>query len=91
MAKTQERCTICDDLTGGAGKGEDSLYLDLPNGESYGPLCVACHDAGCSYVGLWAGHSYKLQAKNSELHRRCQRAESAVAQFVKAEAAAKEQ
>ena len=34
-----ERCFICDDPTGRAGKGEDSIYLG-----DHGPLCEGCYD-----------------------------------------------
>lgn len=37
MSQT-EHCVECDEPTGNAGKGEDSLYYD---GE--GPLCKACY------------------------------------------------
>jgi hypothetical protein len=43
-----ERCTICDSLTGGAGKGEDSLYIPLfIDDDMYaelGPLCPTCYN-----------------------------------------------
>jgi hypothetical protein len=43
-----ERCCICDNPTGGAGKGEDSLYIPLfRDGDMYaelGPLCPDCYD-----------------------------------------------
>jgi hypothetical protein len=37
-----ERCCNCDDPTGRAGRGEDSLYLDAINA---GPFCQRCWDA----------------------------------------------
>jgi hypothetical protein len=42
-----ERCSVCDDPTGKAGKGEDSFYCEC--GE--GPFCSACweeHKAVCA-------------------------------------------
>ena len=39
--RTYERCDICDELTGRAGKGEDSLYCDECD---KGPFCSECHD-----------------------------------------------
>ena len=38
---TKERCTICDEPTGHAGRGDDSIYIDLA-GEEIGPLCDDC-------------------------------------------------
>ncbi len=35
-----ERCSMCDDYTGHAGAGEDSLFCEC--GE--GPLCCDCGD-----------------------------------------------
>ena len=40
MMRERERCCECDDPTGCAGKGEDSLYLE--SGE--GPFCRDCYD-----------------------------------------------
>ena len=34
-----EYCCNCDEPTGGAGKGEDSLYVD-----DGGPYCPSCYD-----------------------------------------------
>lgn len=34
---TKERCFICDEYTGGAGRGEDSIYF-----EDQGPYCPEC-------------------------------------------------
>ncbi len=38
MARETERCCHCDEPTGRAGKGDDSLYDALGNG----PLCQNC-------------------------------------------------
>ncbi len=35
-----EYCCECDEPTGRAGKGEDSLYTDDDNG----PFCYECYD-----------------------------------------------
>ena len=34
-----ETCAFCNEATGRAGKGEDSIYLD-----GIGPLCNGCYD-----------------------------------------------
>ena len=36
-----ERCCICDEPTGGAGKDEDSLYCEKCDA---GPFCEGCYD-----------------------------------------------
>ena len=50
----KEVCHNCDCETGGAGKGDDSIYVILhppffasDDGgiEDYGPLCEGCYDA----------------------------------------------
>ena len=38
--KKIERCFVCDEPTGNAGRHEDSLYGD----ESDGPYCRSCRD-----------------------------------------------
>ena len=38
-----ETCTICDDETGRAGAGDDSLYLD----DGTGPYCERCFEIRC--------------------------------------------
>lgn len=38
--KTIERCSECDEPTGNAGAGEDSLFL--PDGR--GPMCWECYE-----------------------------------------------
>jgi len=37
----QERCIECDDATGRAGRGDDSLYRDC---DETGPYCPDCAD-----------------------------------------------
>lgn len=37
---TEERCMVCDEPTGRAGKGDDSLYRD----DDTGPYCEECFD-----------------------------------------------
>ncbi len=41
----KEVCTLCDSETGRAGRADDSLVLDIPNGDEVGPLCEGCYDA----------------------------------------------
>jgi hypothetical protein len=41
---SEERCCLCDELTGRAGRADDSLYLDTPSAE-LGPLCEECYGA----------------------------------------------
>lgn len=41
---TKELCEFCDEPTGRAGRGEDSIYVETTNGERAGPLCTACRD-----------------------------------------------
>lgn len=40
-----EHCILCDAETGKAGRLDDSIYLDIPNGDEIGPLCETCYDA----------------------------------------------
>jgi hypothetical protein len=47
MAKEYEHCCVCDDLTGRAGRADDSRYCEqcddigqLP----YGPFCDECFE-----------------------------------------------
>lgn len=40
MPKEHERCEKCDEPTGRAGSGEDSLYIG-----PHGPLCEECFEA----------------------------------------------
>ena len=49
--RREERCCACDAPTGRAGQGEDSLYLDFPDGAHFGPLCEECYDAQVPYTG----------------------------------------
>lgn len=37
---TLERCSLCDEFTGRAGRGEDSIYLE----DDTGPFCEECSD-----------------------------------------------
>ena len=39
-----ERCSHCDEPTGKAGRGDDSLYSTLPDGVEHGPLCESCFE-----------------------------------------------
>ncbi len=41
--KGLERCYLCDEPTGRAGAGEDSIFIDTPHGR-IGPLCEKCRD-----------------------------------------------
>lgn len=39
----RERCSVCDELTGRAGRGEDSLFWPADGDDlSGGPLCESC-------------------------------------------------
>lgn len=38
-----EYCSECDALTGNAGRGDGSIYLDI-EGKEIGPLCDDCAD-----------------------------------------------
>lgn len=40
-----EFCFKCDDPTGRAGRSEDSIYVDLPDGSTLGPFCETCHES----------------------------------------------
>lgn len=40
-----EHCSLCDCKTGNAGRGEDSLFLFIPNGDEVGPICETCYNA----------------------------------------------
>ena len=40
-----EYCCQCGDLTGRAGRGEDSIYVTiLSTDQEVGPLCESCYD-----------------------------------------------
>jgi len=39
-----EICFICEKETGRSGAGEDSLYIELPNGDTLGPYCESCYE-----------------------------------------------
>ena len=54
-----ERCFICDDPTGRAGKGEDSIYLG-----DHGPLCEGCYDE-IRYAILSESSVTHLEADNA--------------------------
>jgi len=42
---TLEYCCECDNPTGNAGRGEDSIYADfLIGGDEIGPLCWECYE-----------------------------------------------
>ena len=62
----KERCIQCDELTGGAGRGDDSLYGD--NGD--GPYCEECYDktpdGECTYRDLGRTIT-RLRTLNAEL------------------------
>lgn len=43
MASDLERCCECDDPTGRAGRGDDSIYAEVvATGDEIGPLCSEC-------------------------------------------------
>ncbi len=42
-AISHEYCTICGELTGGAGRDEDSNYVDKYGENELGPLCDECY------------------------------------------------
>jgi hypothetical protein len=43
LKKTQERCFICDELTGRAGIADDSIYLiNTKTKNDEGPFCEGC-------------------------------------------------
>lgn len=56
-----EHCCVCDDATGHAGQADDSIFLDLPDGESHGPLCEECHRQAEPYLERWQMHAAQLQ------------------------------
>lgn len=43
MSENLEHCQLCDEPTGHAGAGEDSIFIDT-NGHRIGPLCHPCLD-----------------------------------------------
>jgi len=49
---TLEYCCDCDEPTGRAGRGEDSIYADPVNGDDeIGPLCWECYqDLICAKI-----------------------------------------
>lgn len=65
---SKERCNVCDELTGHAGSGEDSVFIDTPNGE-IGPLCPECLDAIRAFVDDDTGASKALADAKAEIER----------------------
>ena len=52
MGRYEEICDVCGEPTGNAGRGDDSVYIELTTdyfgykeGEELGPLCGECYDA----------------------------------------------
>lgn len=44
MTQSLERCYVCDDPTGRAGRNEDSIYvIRQVDDEEVGPLCPDCY------------------------------------------------
>lgn len=72
---SKERCNVCDELTGHAGSGEDSVFIDTPNGE-IGPLCPECLDAIRAFVDDDTGASKALAAAKAEIERLQQQSEA---------------
>lgn len=58
MRSAADRCCKCDELTGRAGKGDDSIYAE--DGE--GPFCVRCHREYCENQGYDSPAAVKLAA-----------------------------
>jgi hypothetical protein len=54
MKQENEICIICGELTGNAGKCEDSIYrFNKKTNHEDGPLCESCSDMG-EYLGLFS-------------------------------------
>lgn len=77
---TIERCAICDEPTGRAGRGEDSLFV-----EDKGPFCSGCFEDICGLCGepgadkiphpvYWPG---ERQPETDHVHASCEAAECA--------------
>ena len=64
--RPEERCYICDDATGNAGKGDGSLYCECCE---QGPFCSDCFKA-CHPAEL-----KKLKAENERLREALQNIE----------------
>lgn len=64
-----EHCSECGELTGGAGREEDSIYVAYPDKE-IGPLCTQCleHHWVCGKCGKGA---YPEDVTFEETHRDC--------------------
>lgn len=68
-----ERCCLCDEPTGRAGRGEDSIYINLPYAE-VGPLCETCQ----SGIEEWCAENTGMEAKNSTLQEKLTKVEQAL-------------
>lgn len=62
-----ERCCVCGSETGRAGQADDSIFLDLPDGDSLGPLCEVCREEAQPYLERWENHADRLQAEIDRL------------------------
>ena len=60
----EERCCMCDNSTGRAGAGEDSIYLDFGNGGCLGPLCSDCYN---SAGDAFSARVRELETENERL------------------------
>lgn len=70
-----EVCCSCGELTGRAGAGEDSLYL-----QDVGPFCEDCYEVCTTYAGI----------ANAQLRQRITELEAEVERLKGANAAARE-
>ena len=55
-----EKCCVCDEATRRAGRADDSIFVELPNGFNHGPLCASCHAEAVAYLEMWEKHATEL-------------------------------
>lgn len=65
---THENCVRCYNVTGNAGKGEGSLYLN----DTIGPLCEFCYEyilvKGTDICNICGDVIYNLYIDHGEVH-----------------------
>lgn len=57
VKRPPERCSMCDDFTGHAGAGEDSLYCECGTG----PFCCDCLPEHQNTCGEWKSGEWETK------------------------------
>jgi hypothetical protein len=70
MSEFIERCQGCNEPTGHAGVGEDSISIET-NGETIGPLCHSCVDKIFAWVKKDIGYNLAIKLAVARERERC--------------------